>query len=67
MHALRRVSASSGAAAPLGCVIFFVFFEIVACTSRARSFLCVQCGGGITTLGTLYMLSKRPAPACEND
>lgn len=42
MHALRRVSASSGAAAPLGCVIFFVFFEIVACTSRARSFLCAM-------------------------
>ena len=29
-------------------------------------FLRVQGGGGITTLGVLRMLSKRPVPACQN-
>ena len=41
---LRRVSASSGTAAPLGCVIFFAFVEIAACTPCAQSFPRVQGG-----------------------
>ena len=35
---LRRVSASSGTAAPLGCVIFFASAEVVACTPCAQCF-----------------------------
>ena len=33
----------------------------------AREFLRVRDGGGITTLGVLRILSKRPVPACQND
>ena len=32
-----------------------------------RYFLHVRGKGGITTLGVLYMSSKRPMPACQND
>ena len=38
------VSLSRGVAAPLGCVIFFAFIEIAACTPCAQSFPRVQGG-----------------------
>jgi len=62
---LWRVSASSGVAAPLGCVIFFASAEIAVCTSCAQGFLRVRDMGGITTLGVLRVLSKRWAAACQ--
>ena len=37
-------SLSRGVAAPLGCVIFFAFVEIAACTPCAQSFPRVQGG-----------------------
>lgn len=45
MHALRRVSVSSGAAAPLGCVVFFASVEIAVCTPCTQGFLHSQCLG----------------------
>ena len=38
MHALRRVSASSGIVAPRGCGIFFASAEVAACTPCAQGF-----------------------------
>ena len=55
-----------GVAAPLGCVIFFAFVEVAACTPCAQSFLCVRGRDGITTLGVLRMLLKRRTAACQN-
>ena len=60
-------SLSRGAAAPLGCVIFFASVEIRICTSGAHGFLRVRGRGGITTPGVLRMLLKLPAPACQRD
>ena len=59
-----RVSASSGVAAPLGCVIFFASVEIVALCPVLRAFRACERGGGIITLGVLCVLPKLPAPAC---
>ena len=56
-----------GAAAPLGCVIFFASVEIGICTSGAHGFLRVRGRGGITTPGVLRMLLQLPAPACQSD
>ena len=55
-----------GVAAPLGCVIFFAFVEVAACTPCAQSFLCVRGRDGITTLGALCVLLKRRTAACQN-
>ena len=60
------VSLFRGVAAPLGCVIFFAFVEVAACTPCAQSFLCVRGRDGITTLGVLRMLLKRRTAACQN-
>ena len=38
MHASWRVSASSGVAAPLGCVTFFSFVEIALVRPMLRAF-----------------------------
>ena len=59
-------SLSRGAAAPLGCVIFFASAEIAVCTSCAQGFLRVRDMGGITTLGALCMFSKRRTAACQS-
>ena len=63
---LWRVSASSGVAAPLGCVIFSVSVEIYGFTPRTQGFLCVRGGGGITTPGARCVLPKFSAPACQS-
>ena len=55
-----------GAAAPLGCVIFFASAEIAVCTSCAQGFLRVRGGGGITTIGALCVLLKRRTTACQS-
>lgn len=39
---------------------------VVFLTLGTRGFLRVRGGGGITTLGILRMLSKRPVPVCQN-
>lgn len=67
MHALWRVSASYGAAAPLGCAASSAIWRCY-CSFALRSVLsaCAR-QGGITTLGVLYMSSKRPMPACQKD
>ena len=67
MHVLRRVSASSGAAAPLGGGTRFEIWRFTVFSLCAQYFLRVRGGGGITTLGVLHMLSKPPVPACQND
>ena len=54
-----------GAAAPLGCVIFFALVRIVACTPCAQNSLRVRGRGGITTLGAFHVLLKRWAAACQ--
>ena len=56
----------AGVAAPLGCVIFFAFIEIAACTSCAQGFLRIRGRGGITTLGVLRVLPKRAVRRCQN-
>ena len=63
---LRRVSASSGVAALLSCVIFFAFAEIVALCPVLRAFRVCERGGGITTLGALCVLLKCSVPACQS-
>ena len=63
MHVLRRVSASSGAAAPLGCVTLFEIWRFTVFSLCAQYFLRVRGGGGITTLGARFMLLKRWTPA----
>ena len=64
---LQRASASSGVAAPQGCVIFFAFVEIGICTSGAHGFPRVRGMGGITTPGVLCVLPKRRTSACQSD
>ena len=62
---LWRVSASSGVAAPLGCVIFFCFCQNCGLHTMCSVLsACARRGGGITTLGVLCVLPKLPAPAC---
>ena len=67
MHALRRVSASFGAAAPLGCVTLFVIWKCCCFVLCAQGILRVRGWGGITTLDVFRTQSKRPVPACPND
>ena len=55
-----------GVAAPLGCVIFFAFVEIAACTPCVQCFPHVWGRGGITTLSALYVLLKRRTAACQS-
>ena len=63
---LWRVSASSGAAAPLGCAIFFTSIEIAVCTPCVWGFLRIRGGVGIVALGVLCMFSERSVLACQN-
>ena len=63
---LWRVSASSGVAAPLGCVVCLQLGDVAVFSLRAQYFLNVRGGGGITTLGALYVLLKRRTAACQN-
>ena len=63
---LWRVSASSGVAAPLGCVIFFLLLSklwlyalCLGLFARAKE------GGGIITLGVFRVLLKRWTSACQ--
>ena len=59
-------SLSRGVAAPLGCVIFFAFVEIVACTPCVQGFPRVRDEGGVSpTLGVLCVLLKRRTAACQ--
>ena len=55
---LWRVSASSGVAAPLGCVIFLQFGDVAVFSLCAQYFLNVRGGGGITTLGAFHTVRK---------
>ena len=66
MHALGRVSASYGAAAPLGCAASSAIWRCCFFSLCVRYFLHVRGKGGITTLGVLYMSSKYPMPACQS-
>ena len=67
MHALWRVSASYGAAAPLGCAASSAIWRCCFFSLCVRYFLRVRGEGGITTLGVLRILSKLPVPTCQND
>ena len=60
------VSLSRGVAAPLGCAASSAIWRCY-CSFALRSVLsaCAR-QGGITTLGVLYMSSKRPMPACQS-
>ena len=40
--------------------------DVAVLSLCAQYFLNVRGGGGITTLGVLYMSSKRPMPACQS-
>ena len=66
MHALWRVSASYGAAAPLGCAASSAIWRCCFFSLCVRYFLHARGKGGITTLGVLYMSSKCPMPACQS-
>ena len=57
---------SEGVAAPLGCVIFLQFGDVAVFSLCAQYFLNVRGGGGITTLGVLYVLLKRRTAACQS-
>ena len=63
---LQRASASSGVAAPLGCVIFLQLGDVAVFSLCAQYFLIVRGGGGITTLSALCVLLKRRTAACQN-
>ena len=63
---IRRASASSGTAAPLGCVIFLQFGDVAVFSLCTQYFLNVRDMGGITTLGVLRVLLKRRTAACQN-
>ena len=58
---------SEGVAAPLGCATLFSICPCCISCARRTGFLRVRGGGGITTLGVLRVLSKRPVPICQND
>ena len=60
---LWRVSAFSGVAAPLGCVIFFASVEIAVCTSCAGLSACARWGW---YRYTLRVLSERSTLACQS-
>ena len=62
---LWRVSASSGVAAPLGCVIFLQFGDAAFFALRSVFSVCTR-RGGITILGALCAFSKRPVLALLN-
>ena len=51
---------------PAGLRDLFVSDEITVFTPCAQGFLRVRGGGGITTLGALYVLLKRRTAACQN-
>ena len=57
---------SEGIAAPLGCVICLQLGDVAVFSLCAQYFLNVRGGGGITTLGALYVLLKRRTAACQN-
>ena len=57
---------SEGVAAPLGCVICLQLGDVAVFSLCAQYFLNVRGGGGITTLGALYVLLKRRTAACQN-
>ena len=54
-----------GVAAPLGCVICLQLGDVAVFSLCAQYFLNVRGGGGITTLGVLYVLLKRRTAACQ--
>ena len=56
-----------GVAAPQGCATLFSICPCCISCARRTGFLRVRGGGGITTLGVLRILSKRPVPICQND
>ena len=55
-----------GVAAPLGCVICLQLGDVAVFSLCAQYFLNVRGGGGITTLGALYVLLKRRTAACKS-
>ena len=59
-------SASSGVAAPLGCVICLQLGDVAVFSLCAQYFLNVRGGGGITTPGVLCVLPKRRTSACQS-
>ena len=60
---LWRVSASSGVAAPLGCVIFFCFCQNCGLyTLHSWPFRMCETRGGITTLGAFCTFTNIPGP-----
>ena len=63
---LQRASASSGVAAPLGCVICLQLGDVAVFSLCAQYFLNVRGGGGITTPGVLCVLPKRRTSACQS-
>ena len=64
MHALRRVSAFFGAAAPLGCVTFFPVCQCLHFSRPAlRAFFVRNARCGITILSMFRILPKYPAAA----
>ena len=63
---LRRVSASSGTAAPLGCVICLQLGDVAVFSLCAQYFLNVRGEGWYhSTLSALYVLLKRRTAACQ--
>ena len=55
-----------GVAAPPGCVTCLQLGDVDVFSLCAQYFLNVRGGGGITTLGALYVLLKRRTAACQN-
>ena len=62
-HARRCPEASRPRWAALLCL---QLGDVAVLSLCAQYFLNVRGGGGITTLGVLYMSSKRPMPACQS-
>ena len=61
------VSLFRGVAAPLGYAASSAIWRCCFFSLCVRYFLHVRGKGGITTLGVLYMSSKRRTAACQND
>ena len=64
--ALMRVAVPQASRPCRAALLCLQLGDVAVLSLCAQYFLNVRGGGGITTLGVLYMSSKRPMPACQS-
>ena len=64
--ALMRVAVPKASRPRWAALLCLQLGDVAVLSLCAQYFLNVRGGGGITTLGVLYMSSKRPMPACQS-